>query len=124
MYKYVTGVIEGTGIGKVSRLPMHIESRIGEPVTLGVEVLNDNNTKPNLSGGTLRFRLLSPVGGHKLYETTAVVTNGMNAIGSITVNLPTGTTVGTYNWDMWFEPASGTRSQIVETSMWKVTSVY
>ncbi len=125
MYKIVAGVIESTGLGIVRKFPVHIDSRVGEPVTLGLEVLNDDNTKPNLTGGTIRFRLLSPVGGHKLYETTAVVsTGGTQGRASITVTLPNGTTVGSYIWEVWYEPASGSKSQIVESSTWKVTSVY
>ena len=125
MYKIVAGVIESTGLGLVRKFPIHTESRVGEPVTLGLEILNDNNTKPDLTGGTIRFRLLSPVGGYKLYETTAVVTTGgTQGRASITVTLPTGTAVGSYIWEVWYEPSVGTKSQIVESSTWKVTSVY
>lgn len=125
MYKIVTGVIESTGLGLVRKFPIHVESRVGEPVTLGFEVIHDNNVKPDLTGGTIRFRLLSPIGGYKLYETTTVVTTGgKQGNASITVNLPNGTAVGSYIWEVWYEPETGAKSQIVESSTWKVTSVY
>lgn len=125
MYKIVQAVIESTGLGIVRKFPIHIESRVGEPVTLGLEVIHDNNVKPDLTGATLRFRLLSPIGGYKLYETTTVVsTGGKQGNASITVNLPNGTAVGSYIWEVWYEPETGAKSQIIESSTWKVTSVY
>lgn len=125
MHKIVNGVIESSGLGKVRRFPVHIDSRVGEPTTLGLEVLNDDNTKPDLTGGTIRFRLLAPVGGYKLYETTTVVSSGgTQGRASITVTLPAGTLVGSYMWEIWYEPSVGSKSQIVPPSTWRVTSVY
>lgn len=110
---------------KVRRFPVHIDSRVGESVTLSLEIVNDDNTRPDLTGGVIRFRLLSPIGGYKLYETTTTVTSGgTQGRASIAVNLSTGTLVGSYIWEIWYESVAGPKYQVVCPSTWKVTSVY
>lgn len=123
MRKIVSAVLNTTGLELVRPRTIHIDSRIGEPFSMEVHVKRDDNTIPNLTGATLRYRLYDQR-GLKLYETTATGANSASqGVVTLSIDLPTSLNPKAYSWDVWCSIGDD-RYQIIPTSVWRVTSVY
>lgn len=100
MRTYISGVWVKTGLGFAKPTMQTLVIPHGEPASVLVDVVLDDLTKPDLSAGTLTFRIVETSSGMVLWKTTA--SPDRYGRGELTVNPPAATmTPGTYAWDLW-----------------------
>lgn len=118
MFKSIQGTIQDSAADLQMKERQSTNLPHGEQLTLAVTVLDSLGVKKNLTGATLRFRLVHPVGGFLVTQSASTSGSKDNAgyrEMTISLNQP----VGSYHWDLWHE-IGGVLSQIVPLSPFNI----